>query len=43
LLREFDRCVDSLPSAEQVAKSGRSKKELVRCSCYSHALHDIAA
>ena len=41
LLREFDGWIDSLPEGERFTKSGRSKKELVRCSCYSYALHDI--
>lgn len=41
LLREFDRWIDSLPADERATKRGVSKKELVRCSCYSYALHDI--
>lgn len=41
LLMEFDRWVDALPEAERVTASGKSKKELARCSLYSYALHDI--
>lgn len=41
LLREFDRWIDSLPEEERVTKTGRSKKELTRCSLYSYAYHDI--
>ena len=41
LLSEFDRWIDSLPEAERVTASGKSKKELVRCSLYSYALHDV--
>lgn len=41
LLNEFDRWIDSLPPDEQTTTTGRSKKELVRCSLYSYAYHDI--
>ncbi|MBI1313573.1 hypothetical protein GC176_19960 [bacterium] len=41
LLSEFDRWTDSLPEEDQVTSTGRSKKELVRCSLYSYAFHDI--
>jgi hypothetical protein len=41
LLSEFDRWIDSLPAPEQVTSTGRSKKELVRCSLYSYGFHDI--
>lgn len=41
LLNEFDGWVDSLPPNEQSTATGRSKKELVRCSLYSYAYHDI--
>lgn len=41
LLSEFDRWIDSLPSEQQVTSSGIVKKDLVRCSLYSYAYHDI--
>ena len=41
LLSEFDRWIDSLPEKDRVTSTGRSKKELVRCSLYSYAFHDI--
>jgi len=42
LLCEFDAWIDSLPDNERVTKAGLAKKELVRCSLYSYALHDVA-
>ena len=41
LLREFDQWIDSLPEAERVTATGRSKKHLVRCSIYSYNQHDV--
>lgn len=41
LLSEFDRWIDSLPVDQRVTSSGVSRKELVRCSLYSYAYHDI--
>ena len=41
LLHEFDDWIDSLPEAERMTKSGTSKKDLVRCSLYSYAFHDV--
>ena len=41
LLREYDRWIDSLPAAEQQTASGKAKKDLVRCSLYSYAFHDV--
>jgi hypothetical protein len=41
LLREFDRWIESLPEQERVTASGRSKKELVRCSLLSYNYHDV--
>lgn len=41
LLREFDRWIDSLAERERTTAEGRSKKDLVRCSCYSYNLHDV--
>lgn len=41
LLSEFDRWLDSRPQVEQVTVTGKSKKDLVRCSLYSYAYHDV--
>ncbi len=41
LLSEFDRWIDSLPASGRVTATGKPKKELVRCSLYSYAYHDI--
>lgn len=41
LLAEFDRWIDSLPAAERVTSAGLAKKDLVRCSFYSYAFHDV--
>ena len=41
LLSEFDRWLDSRPEEEQVTSTGKAKKDLVRCSLYSYAYHDI--
>ncbi len=41
LLSQFDRWIDSRPANEQVTSTGKSKKDLVRCSLYSYAYHDI--
>lgn len=41
LLHEFDKWVDSLPPDQQVTSTGRSKKELIRCSFYSYNYHDV--
>ncbi|MCA9176536.1 MAG: hypothetical protein KDB14_18740 [Planctomycetales bacterium] len=41
LLSEFDRWVDSLPESRRLTSAGKPKKELVRCSLYSYAYHDI--
>lgn len=41
LLREFDKWIDSLPEKERLSTSGKSKKELVRCSLYSYNYHDV--
>ena len=41
LLREFDKWIDSLPEADRVTAGGAAKKDLVRCSCYSYAFHDV--
>lgn len=41
LLREYDLWLDSLPAEQRMTKSGRSKKELVRCSLYSYNFHDV--
>lgn len=41
LLREFDKWIDSLPAGERTTKNGASKKDLVRCSLYSYAFHDV--
>jgi len=43
LLREFDKWLDSLPAAERVTSTGKSKKELVRASLYSYNYHDVPA
>jgi hypothetical protein len=40
LLREFDKWIDALPTAEQTV-NGRSKKEFVRASFYSYSDHDV--
>ncbi|MEQ8785847.1 MAG: hypothetical protein RIC55_06090 [Pirellulaceae bacterium] len=41
LLSEFDRWIDSLPEDQRVTSAGGAKKDLVRCSLYSYAYHDI--
>lgn len=41
LLAEFDRWIDGLSETERRTTTGRSKKDLVRCSLYSYALHDV--
>ena len=41
LLREYDLWIDSLPVDRRVTRSGRSKKDLVRCSLYSYNYHDV--
>jgi hypothetical protein len=41
LLAEFDRWIDSLPPDQRVTTAGIAKKELVRCSLYSYAFHDV--
>lgn len=41
LLREYDKWLESLPAAERVTTTGKSKRELTRCSLYSYAYHDV--
>jgi len=41
LLTEYDRWIDSLPEAERVTATGRSKRDLLKLSFYSYAFHDI--
>lgn len=41
LLHEFDKWADALPVDQQVTATGRSKKELIRCSFYSYNYHDV--
>jgi hypothetical protein len=41
LLREYDRWIDSLPPAQRMTSTGRSKKDAVRCSFYSYNDHDV--
>lgn len=41
LLSEFDRWLDSRPQVEQITATGKPKKDLVRCSLYSYAYHDV--
>jgi len=41
LLREFDKWIDSLPPDQRVTATGKSKKELARCSMYSYNYHDV--
>jgi hypothetical protein len=41
LLHEFDKYVDGLPKNKQVTFTGKSKKEMVRCSFYSYNYHDV--
>ena len=41
LLHEFDKYVDALPVDERVTSTGRSKKDLIRCSFYSYNYHDV--
>ncbi len=41
LLREFDKWIDSRPSAERVTKEGIPKKELLRTSLLSYNSHDV--
>jgi len=43
LLREFDKWLNSLPPAQRVTSTGKSKKELVRASLYSYNYHDVPA
>ncbi|MEO6846702.1 MAG: hypothetical protein ABI443_04730, partial [Chthoniobacterales bacterium] len=41
LLHEYDKWIDSLPKEQQVTSTGKSKKELVRCSLQSYNWHDV--
>jgi hypothetical protein len=41
LLHEFDKWVDSLPKAQQVTSTGKSMKDLIRCSLLSYNYHDV--
>jgi hypothetical protein len=41
LLREFDNWIDSLPESQRKTSSGKSKKDLIRCSFYSYNYHDV--
>lgn len=41
LLREFDQWIDSRPVDQRVTRTGRMKKDLLRCSLYSYNYHDV--
>lgn len=41
LLREYDKWIDSLPEAERVTSTGKSKKAQARVSLYSYNYHDV--
>ena len=41
ILHEMDKWIDSLPPAQRVTATGKSKKALLRNSGYSYAFHDI--
>ncbi len=41
LLHEFDKWIDALPKDQQVTSTGKSKKDLIRCSFYSYNYHDV--
>lgn len=41
LLHEFDKWIDSLPEAERVTSTGKSKKAQARCSFYCYNYHDV--
>ncbi|HOL35580.1 MAG TPA: hypothetical protein PKW86_06880 [bacterium] len=41
LLHEYDKWIDSLPTEKQITSTGKSKKEMVRCSGYSYNYHDV--
>jgi len=41
LLREYDKWIDSLPKEQQVTATGKSKKDLIRCSFQSYNMHDV--
>jgi hypothetical protein len=41
LLHEFDQWIDSLPEKERRTATGKSKKDLARCSFYSYNYHDV--
>ncbi|HPO52440.1 MAG TPA: hypothetical protein PK165_06390 [bacterium] len=41
LLHEYDKWIDSLPPEKQITSTGKSKKEMVRCSGYSYNYHDV--
>jgi hypothetical protein len=40
-LHEFDKWVDSLPEEQRVTATGKSKKDLIRCSFLSYNFHDV--
>jgi hypothetical protein len=40
-LHEFDKYIDSLPAAQRVTPSGKSRKDLVKVSFYSYNYHDV--
>ncbi|MEO6847422.1 MAG: hypothetical protein ABI443_07830 [Chthoniobacterales bacterium] len=41
LLHEYDKWIDSLPKDQQFTSTGKSKKELIRCSLQSYNYHDV--
>lgn len=41
LLREFDKWIDSLPEAERVTSTGKSKKAQARATFYCYNYHDV--
>jgi hypothetical protein len=41
LLHEYDKWIDSRPPSERKTSTGKSKKELIRCSHYSYNYHDV--
>jgi hypothetical protein len=41
LLHEYDKWIDSLPKEQRLTSTGKSKKELVRCSLQSYNYHDV--
>lgn len=41
VLHEYDKWIDSLPPAERVTATAKSKKAQVRCSLYSYNYHDV--